>query len=548
MSLDRLAAGARPYLLLLILTFAVALPGIAAIPPLDRDESRFAVASREMIETGDYVTVRFQDELRAKKPPLANWLQAGAAELTGARDAIWPYRLPSVLGILVAVLATFHFGASLVGRRGALLAAAILAVTPLVASEAHQAKTDALLLGCVALAQGALARFYLAARKGEARPGRGLALLFWLAQAAAILTKGPILPMVSVLTIAALLVADRKTPRPWGWLAGLRPLSGIALVIVLAAPWAILVTLATRGQFIAQAVGHDLLGKVAGGQEAHAAPPATYLLSATATLWPGIVFIVPGLVRAWRARGEPVVRFCLAWAIPAWIVFEATPTKLPHYILPCVPALALLAGLALAGAEPVWSRRWVLVYALIAALVGVAVAGAAIAAPLAVGSGLAWVSFPCAVAALAAGIMPASALLKGRPPRAATIAVLAAAVTLAFLFGGVMPALDKLWVSPRVAALAPVGAPAVITSDREPSLIFLLGTRTRLADAAGAARFLLDTPGGVAVVDTADKDKFLSPLRAAGKEPAALGAVAGLNYSRGKPVDVTVWTLGPDAR
>jgi len=311
MALDRLAAGLRPYLLLALLTLAMALPGIASIPPLDRDESRFAVASREMIETEDFVTVRFQDEIRAKKPPLINWLQAETAELTGHVDDIWAYRIPSVIGILAAVLATFYFGRAMLGAPAALIAAALLAVTPLAASEAHQAKTDALLLACVVIAQGALARFYLAERRGETKPGWGTALAFWLAQAAAILIKGPILPMVSALTIITLIAADRRAPRAWAWLKGLRPLPGVALVIILVAPWAIAVSLATRGQFIAQAVGNDLVSKLIGGQEAHAAAPGTYLLLATATLWPGSIFILPGLVRAVGARADPAIRFFL---------------------------------------------------------------------------------------------------------------------------------------------------------------------------------------------------------------------------------------------
>src|SRR3954454_22689362 len=111
-------SGWRPYALLVGLCLLLYLPGLAAIPPLDRDEARFAQASRQMLETGDFLRIRFQDEARNKKPAAIYWLQAAAvAAFSDAEsNAIWPYRLPSLAGALAAVLLTFGFGARLVGR------------------------------------------------------------------------------------------------------------------------------------------------------------------------------------------------------------------------------------------------------------------------------------------------------------------------------------------------------------------------------------------------------------------------------------------------
>src|SRR5437762_9157261 len=101
--------GVRPYLLLAGLCLLLYLPGIAAIPPLDRDEARFAQATRQMLETGDFLRIRFQDEARNKKPAGIHWLQAAAVSAFAGPDsnAIWPYRLPSIIGALGAVLLTF---------------------------------------------------------------------------------------------------------------------------------------------------------------------------------------------------------------------------------------------------------------------------------------------------------------------------------------------------------------------------------------------------------------------------------------------------------
>src|SRR5690242_18014577 len=105
--------GLRPYALLCLLCLLLYTPGLAAIPPVDRDEARFAQATRQMLETGNFIRVRYRDEARNKKPIGIYWLQAGAVAVFSAPEspAIWPYRLPSVLGAMFAVFLTFAFGA-----------------------------------------------------------------------------------------------------------------------------------------------------------------------------------------------------------------------------------------------------------------------------------------------------------------------------------------------------------------------------------------------------------------------------------------------------
>src|SRR5258707_12969563 len=107
--------GVRPYALLVGLCLFLYLPGISAIPPLDRDEARFAQATRQMLETGDFLRIRFQDEARNKKPAGIYWLQAAAVSAfsTPESAAIWPYRLPSVVGALAAALLIFTIGSAL---------------------------------------------------------------------------------------------------------------------------------------------------------------------------------------------------------------------------------------------------------------------------------------------------------------------------------------------------------------------------------------------------------------------------------------------------
>src|SRR5437764_15324669 len=146
-AIDGWLTGFRPYLLLAAFCLLLYAPGIAAIPPLDRDEARFAQATRQMLETGDFLRIRFQDEARNKKPAGIYWLQAAsvAAFSTPASNAIWPYRLPSVVGALIAVLLVFAIGSALLGRGEEeppprlveLIAAVLLASALGLVAEAH---------------------------------------------------------------------------------------------------------------------------------------------------------------------------------------------------------------------------------------------------------------------------------------------------------------------------------------------------------------------------------------------------------------------------
>ena len=164
--------------LVLVMLAATVLIGHQTVPPMDRDEARFAQASKQMLATGDYVTVRFQDELRAKKPAGIYWLQSLTAGLFGADD-IATYRLPSLLAFLATILGTYHLASHLYRKPRALLAAAVLGSSLLTFAEAHLAKTDSVLMALCLAQQMALMRIYLAVQLGRPAPGRSW-LWFWV--------------------------------------------------------------------------------------------------------------------------------------------------------------------------------------------------------------------------------------------------------------------------------------------------------------------------------------------------------------------------------
>ena len=117
-------------------------------------------------------------------------------------------------------------------------------------------------------------------------------------------------------------------------------------MLAIVAPWLILITIKTQGAFFAESVGHDMMAKVAGGQESKGFPPGYYTLLFPVTFWPWSLLALPAIPWVWNNRRDPAVLFCLAWIIPAWLVFEAVPTKLFHYVLPVYAALALLTARA----------------------------------------------------------------------------------------------------------------------------------------------------------------------------------------------------------
>src|SRR6202046_4841050 len=120
---------------LLLISLCLFLPGFFQIPPVDRDEAYFAQATKQMIETGDYVDIRYQDDVRYRKPVGIYWLQAAvvntasALGVPDARKKIWLYRVPSLIGAIGAVLATYWCALAFVSRRGAVLAGLMMSAS-----------------------------------------------------------------------------------------------------------------------------------------------------------------------------------------------------------------------------------------------------------------------------------------------------------------------------------------------------------------------------------------------------------------------------------
>ena len=522
----------KPTALLIGVCALLYLPGLTSLPPLDRDEPRYMQASKQMIESGDYTRIYFQKEFRNRKPVGIYWLQAATVNLLGGekmKDTVWPYRLPSLLCAIGSILLMYRLGSRLFGQPQALIAALLFAATPLMMAVAHVATTDSALLFFTSLAQYNLIKVYLANRNGR-RPGIENAFFFWAALGAGTLIKGPITPLLALLTATGLMILDRNRHA----FKGLRAGWGIPLLLAMVLPWLISIQIATDGAFLRDSLGGDFGKKLISGQESHGSPPGYYTLVMAVTCWPASLLAIPALLNAWRNRRvETGAAICFCWIVPYLLLLECVPTKLPHYILSAYPPLVLLC-MNFAWNETliqlpnkfwrilnrIYRFVWILVLPLLVIV-------------LAASTGIATIP---AIPSLMAVVLAAGVFAVYRLRRSSALSLLTGCVTLLIiaaplLFGIIAPSLKPLWIS-REAARAFNQVTQTQPESRlysvgyiEPSLVFLTQTDIKLCQPSTIETGYRSAMVALIPVETADK--LSVPL-------IKVASIRGLNYSSGK--------------
>lgn len=342
--------------LLLLSAAGAYLLGNGRAPLLDRDEPRYAITSRNMLLTGDYIVPRQYDRPRTAKPPLIYWLQATSMRLLGTTSAA-AARLPSSLAMLAVVAAMLLVLRRETDDETALVATTVFAFAGLTGFLAKLAITDAVLVASVAVAMACVYRYWRGDRSWS------VFVLWGLATGIAGLTKGPVglgLQVATVVGLAALAMLDRKFPPQASWTTfdypGATPISqrhslglkwavALGLVLVVVVPWVVLVTL-KEPQFLGKALDHDIVRRSTRGVDGQARPPGFYLMTVFGTFFPWSVLIPAALVLGWKQRHRPLTRFCLAWCLGGWVMFEAVTSKMVHWFLPMFVPLSILTGQA----------------------------------------------------------------------------------------------------------------------------------------------------------------------------------------------------------
>ena len=330
-----------------------ALHGLGASDIVGDDEAREAGIVQD-IAAGHWLWPRFNGELLPDKPVLYHWLAALPCAAAGFSETA--VRLPSALAGAALVAWTAALGADLLGAPAGLAAAALLATTPALFTHARVARPDVLLVLLLSLALGRAFRCW---RDGERRDAT--AALVWLG--AATFAKGPVAPVLFALTLGAFLAWQRELRR----LPRLVTAPGLAAFAVLGLGWYAVALAGWGREFVhAHLVGRylrNLAGGLAAGG-AYSPKPLAYHLLFYAKHLPAIAlpwtpFAVLALWQAWRTGGfrDPRLRFLVCWAAAPVVAFTPAEWKLRYYLLPSLPALALVTAPAVLRLVIVPARR-----------------------------------------------------------------------------------------------------------------------------------------------------------------------------------------------
>lgn len=327
---------------------------LGSIGLVDKTEPMFVEAARQMSVTGDWITPYWNGETRFDKPPLSYWLMAIAFNLLGVNE--WAARLPSaIIASAVTILGFYtllHFGVSKPQQTPnsslrwwvAGIGAGAIALNPAMIAWGRTGVSDMFLAGCMSLA---LLSFFF----GYARQQFGWYLAFYVFVAGAILAKGPVGIVLPIGIVAAFLayVGQLKPV-----LRELRPLLGLGVVLAIALPWFILVTLANGQEYINVFFGYHNVQRFTEVVSDHAGPWYFYFPVLLVGLAPWSIYLPITITQSyfWQrqrwmrsSRESQLGLFCLFWIIIIFVFFSIAVTKLPSYILPLMPAAAILVTL-----------------------------------------------------------------------------------------------------------------------------------------------------------------------------------------------------------
>ena len=552
-------------LILMAITLLGSLPGLSNMQVIDRDEARFAQASVQMRDSGDYVNIRFHDRERHKKPVGIYWLQTASLKLFSSPEKrdIWVHRLPSVLAGLLAVIGVYWSGLILYNKPGAFIAALLFSTSFLLIFESHIAKTDAALCAASVWALGAILR--LRDPQHSATHSRA-GLILWVALGCGIILKGPILPAIIISAWITIAIWEKKLEKSrTSWTTIFNPI-GLCLFGLIVIPWYVMIYKATGGAFFGTAISSDLTPKLTGGQETHGGLPGYYALTIFVTLWPAAIFLLSSIAygfKAAKASSETYLnsspaRWLLAWVIPFWIILEFTPTKLPHYVLPLFPAIALL----IAGAAMDMSRhksfpktRYIgaLIFFIVSASLVFVVAGA----DAYYGENNLWV-YGLAVIILLLALMTMVWTCQGHIIRSLVGATLTGLGLSIPTYAQILPNLNRLRIAPNIAASIQQHNGAFSRNDgvlirsphfTEPSLIYHLGTQVLLGGKADDYKKYPLQAGQIWIIDTKMDDsatrlQLMQDISIYNEMClSTLGEFTGMNYSKGNEVDLKIYTI-----
>ena len=312
--------------------------GNQALPLIDRDEPRFAEASREMMQSQNWIVPTFNQAPRYDKPPLIYWMQVGCYKILG--DNEFAARLPAAVCTALIAILLILWGTRLSDPETGVRAALIFALCIQVFVHGRAAVADPPMVLCV-VAAAWLGWEWIRQPKKHL-----LALTFWVLLALGFLAKGPIawVPIGMAGWLARRTSRDGKpVPASGVWIIG------ILVMLVIVALWGLPALAQTKGEFAAKGLGEHVVGRSLIAMEGHGAASilgylATlplYFMTVFPSFFPWSIWL-PAALRFHKRRPTPEAAYLLSGAILTFGIFTLSRTKLPHYTLPAFPFLALL--------------------------------------------------------------------------------------------------------------------------------------------------------------------------------------------------------------
>jgi 4-amino-4-deoxy-L-arabinose transferase-like glycosyltransferase len=369
--------------------------GTWSVPLIDRDEPRFAEASREMIERGDYIVPRFNNQLRLDKPPLAYWAQVATYRIFGEND--FAARFPSAIAAALVALSIFAWGKRMGGDGIGWWAAIIFSLSLQTFIHAKAAVADMWLVLFMTTAFWAGWELLFGKRRtpNAERPTPNSEashqtsnikdqtfgvwwFVFYLSLALGFLAKGPI-AWTPLLTLVAMKFFARDVELAKRF----KFLRGILLMLALIALWGIPALIQTHGEFFRIGIGRHVVGRSFGAMEGHGANSLGvyllllpfYFVTLFASFFPWSIKLPALAKKLWPGRDKIDIHLITGVAI-IFITFTLIKTKLPHYTLPAFPLLSLLLARQLVD-QPRFLKRCAIAVASICLLVAFFVAPAA---------------------------------------------------------------------------------------------------------------------------------------------------------------------------
>lgn len=541
----------RHYALLALITFLLALAGRMSLPPLDRDESRYMEATQQMVLSKNYIDIRFQDQPRYLQPAGIYWLEAASLKIaqkiitSDLYHQAWVYRIPSLIAASFIIPITAWIGTVLFSDSVGLLAALFLMASTVFVAESHMATIDTVLLLIIVSSEAIIIKAYLAVKNTCTLPLPSV-FAFWGLVGIGLMLKGPI-PLIPIFGTIFCLSFLEKT---WKILSILRSSWGWLLSLLMITPWYLAITHISHGDFFSHAVSHNLLGKITHGQESHGFLPGYYLIIFIVSFWPASLFSINAIPHIFTHRQETSVRFLLSWLLPHWIFFELLATKLPHYVLPTYPAIAILtaAFLLLWSQENISSlwRRIIATYSFIWVIFTLILISAGIILLIKYEH---LISIRVVIAFIASFILLLYGIyfFKNNEKLASSYCMIGMSLlTQMSIFLAVIPHLHLIMLSPHIAEkfqhikTCPQSH-LISTAYSEPSLVFLTRADTSLISSLplAANNLLQNTNCNILLAKTASLPELYNILKEKGFTLSPLAKIEGLNYSTGHHLEMT---------